>query len=72
MRTECVVPPESQTGLIETYLAAMALLQSPLISDVTRAALTRLMQTLIEDIKSAARPESREKTLAQTAGEEVA
>ena len=47
------MPPENQSGLIETYLAALALLQSPLISDVTRAALTRLMQTLIEDIKAA-------------------
>ena len=66
------MPPENQTGLIETYLAAMALLQSPLISDVTRAALTRLMQTLSEDIKTTARTQKNEKTLAQTAGEEVA
>ena len=65
------MPPESQTGLIETYLAAMALLQSPLISDVTRAALTRLLLTLNEDIKSAIVP-PEEKTRAQTAGEEVA
>jgi len=46
------VPPENSSGLIETYLAAMALLQSPLISDVTRTALTRLLQTLTEDIKA--------------------
>ena len=66
------MPPESQTGLIETYLAAMALLQSPLISDVTRAALTRLMATLSEDIQTVVRSQKDEKTLAQTAGEEVA
>ena len=46
------MPPENSSGLIETYLAAMALLQSPLISDVTRTALTRLLQTLTEDIKA--------------------
>lgn len=66
------MPPENQTGLIETYLAAMALLQSPLISEVTRAALTRLLQTLSDDIRLAVRAESGEKTRAQSAGEEVA
>ena len=50
----------------------MALLQSPLISDVTRAALTRLMQTLSDDIKAACKRQPAEKTIAQTAGDDAA
>ncbi len=51
----------------------MALLQSPLISDVTRNALSRLMATLIEDIKTAARAQqSTDEALAKGVGDDAA
>ena len=62
------MPPENSSGLIETCLAAMALLQSPLISDRTRNELARLMVTLSEDIKAARK--SEEKAMAHKSGED--
>lgn len=66
------MPPENQSGLIETYLAALALLQSPLISSRTRFALTRLMVTLSEDIKALRTQPAEDKTRAQGAGDDAA
>ena len=49
--------PRSPSGLIEVYLAALALLQSPFITAPTRKSLTELLTLLNDDIRATARVE---------------